>query len=286
MSVKIWTGNATDGDWSNTANWKGGVLPISGDDVYIKNSVNSIYVNLDQNALNLDSLHILQSFRGQIGLFSESLKLDATDIFIGSSEDGQNTGPSFVALEFVNGNTTLDILNSAGFGSDFIGDEQTGQCVILTGLGSGTIDAKVRAGSLGVLIDADATGTLNDLYVSGGRAVTGAGVTITSMDLDGGIIHANFNIGTAVLKSGTFTQFAGDLTTLTIEDEGAFVAKGVGTITTINSKGGTASLLSKDLTVTDIIMSKGGLVDLDIDLMTLTNNIEIDSTSKILNMEF
>lgn len=284
MAVRIWTGSASDGDWENTSNWKGGVVPVSTDDVYIKNSTESIHTNLDQNAVNLASLHILQSFTGQVGKFSESLKLDATNVYIGSNEDGRNSGPSFVALEFVNGNTTLDILNGSGYGLDLEDDEQTGQAVIITALGSGTIDAIVRGGSLGVLIDADTTGTLNSITALGGKTVTGGGVTITTADLNGGDLDSNFNITTATVKDGTLNQYgSGNITTLNIEDSGDFVANGDGTITTFNSKGGTASLLSKDLTVTTLIGSSGGIVDLDLDLVTITNEVQIASSSKIIN---
>jgi hypothetical protein len=286
MAVKVWTGSI-DTDWDNTGNWSGGVIPVNGDDVYIKQASNSILVNLDQNALSLSSLHITQAFNLQVGSTSESLKLDVDDVFVGSTADGSQGGAGMIALEFVTSNTNLDIMNGSNLGRDSVNNIIAGQNVLITGLGSGTIDLIVRRGSIGLLIDAGITGTLNSLTSYGGKTVLGDGLTVTTIDHLGGKTDGYFNVVTANLKGGTFTLLQdANITTLNLEDECEFISKGNGTITAINANGGIARLLSKGLTVTTITGSDGGSIDVDIDLVTITNDIAISSNSVILNMEF
>ncbi len=286
MAVKIWNG-ATDDDWTNTGNWVGGVIPVNGDDVYIKQADNSILTNLDQSSLSLTSLHITQAFNLQVGDDTESLKLDVDNVFIGSSADGNNGSAQYIGLEFVTSNTTIDVINSNSSGVDFNNSKQFGQNVQITDFGSGTIDLIVRRGTVGALINAGATGTLNSLTTYGGKTVVGEGCTVTTIEEVGGDIDCYDDAITATLKGGTFNLFLGaNITTLNLENGCQFISQGNGTITTLNANGGIGRLLYKGLTVTTVVAGRGANLDIDVDLVTITNEIDIASGSVILNMEF
>lgn len=52
MAIKVAT---TSGNWSNTATWVGGVVPVAGDDVYTNNNIVTIDVSVSVNSLNNSS---------------------------------------------------------------------------------------------------------------------------------------------------------------------------------------------------------------------------------------
>jgi hypothetical protein len=75
MADRIWKGNdaGNEGDWDTAANWSGGVVPAAGDAVYFVGGYlgitdQAVTTGLDQSAINIGSLTIMQSFTAAIGV--------------------------------------------------------------------------------------------------------------------------------------------------------------------------------------------------------------------------
>ena len=67
LTSNVTTTNKSRGDWSDTANWQGNVVPINGDDVIIEKTDVSIDTGLNQAGVTLASLTIRDTFTGDLG---------------------------------------------------------------------------------------------------------------------------------------------------------------------------------------------------------------------------
>lgn len=63
-------------DWSDTASWAGGVVPVDNDDVFILEGAQTVSAGLGQSAINLNSLFIGPDFKGNIGSDSAPLEIN------------------------------------------------------------------------------------------------------------------------------------------------------------------------------------------------------------------
>ena len=53
-ATKVWTG--ASGDWSDSANWLDGNLPVAGDTVYVSNTVSDVTINIDTEGVSISSI--------------------------------------------------------------------------------------------------------------------------------------------------------------------------------------------------------------------------------------
>ena len=82
MADTIWTNGAaaaSQNDWSVAANWSTAAVPIDNDVVIFDGAVTSapVLFGLDQVLIDLDFLHILRSYSGDIGRRDDPLKISA-----------------------------------------------------------------------------------------------------------------------------------------------------------------------------------------------------------------
>lgn len=240
------TANASPNDWANAANWSGGAVPVTGDDVIFRDSSAPILWNIDQNATDLASLIIEQSYTGFVGhnqrtlvtgaagaassgkpeYHEDYLKIGWDECRIGEIIGPTNAGGSG-RLKLSNtkaGASTTTIFNTAAGGRD------ANQPNVRLLLAHASADLFVRSGSggVGVAIDDPAeTTTCGDVTVSdvttASRVFVGEGTTLTSWTQQGGSNELR-----AAAAVGTVSVLGGQLTL-----EGSFA------VTTLNADGGT-----------------------------------------------
>lgn len=267
-----------DGNWTNTANWSGGSVPVSTDDVFIANSSQDIITNLNQSAVALASLTIDATYTGKIGAASTYLQIDATTLTIGRQTGNVNaTGSSRLHLKGTY--TTAVVLDTAVSSAD------TGYPPLCF---AGTITTlHVRGGSVGIAVltpteTATAT-TINITQSSSAQVspvVTMGSVTNTTINLDSGILtsRASATCTTANVRGGTYrVEGTNAHTTATVEG-GSLVYNGTGTITNLIVYSATADFSNdtRAKTITNCNAYKGATLRVDTGVsgsVTLTNGV-------------
>ena len=296
------TANAGPSDWSTAANWSGGVAPVSTDDIIIEGNDRNIMWGLDQNAVDLTSLKIMQSYTGKIGLNSEQFatSADGETANTGKTEYrqsylkvgwdradiGQSYGPSSAQgsqrIKLNNdkaGAGITTIHGSASAGSD------TNLPAIRLLFSNAAHDLYVRSapGGVGVACEnASETSTMGRLSCSdtssGSRVSAGPGVTLASWDQLGGanVLQAAATVTTVDVDGGTL-QLEGDYTVTTLNQTAGTVTdnhrKASGNaITTLNLLGGTYNTKGNNeaRTVATLNLSVGAILAADGGVMTFT----------------
>lgn len=77
-ATKVWTGGS--GDWSDSANWLDGNIPVAGDTVYVSNMVSGVTINIDTEGVSLSSIRF--EGVGTVTLAGEALTLTGTWSFM------------------------------------------------------------------------------------------------------------------------------------------------------------------------------------------------------------
>jgi hypothetical protein len=271
-------------DWSSTANWSLGAVPVSTDAVVIENSTVDILYGLANAAVTLASLTIRASYTGRIGLpvFTGSyaeyrtryLTIGATLVSIGEGP-GPGSGRIRLALGSVQGTVTVwktaapndsplesfiltgshasNVVTAYG-GSVGIGVEQ-GQATAVTATATANGDAHIRIGSSSV---APTLTTVNQYGLTSDVEIWSAFTTLTK------------------LGGKTLVQGTGAITT--IDARGGLIDhRSTGTITTLGLNNAPATIdFSRNLggcTATTTTMYKGtGLSD-PVKKVTYSNGI-------------
>lgn len=296
------TASAGPNDWSTAANWSGGVAPVSTDDIIIEGNSRNIVWGLDQNAADLTSLKVFQSYTGKIGLnsnqFATSVDGETADTAKAEYRDhylkigwtradvGESYGPSVAQgsqrLKLNNdkaGAATTTIHSSASAGSD------TNLPAIRLLFGNSGHDLFVRSapGGVGVASEsASETSTMGRVSVSdtttGSRVSTGPGVTLATWDQLGGanVLQAAATVTSVKVDGGTL-QLEGDYTITTLTQTAGTVMDnhrkaGGNAITTLAVQGGTynAKGSSEARTVATLNLSVGAILQADGGVMTFT----------------
>jgi hypothetical protein len=221
--------------WDNTANWSGGAVPISTDDVVIGVPVDILY-GLDQNAVTLTSLTILASFTAKIGLprvnalgYTEDLdtylKISATTVKIGV---GDGNGSGRIKINFGSNATTVEVRKT---GTAL----ETGvPSVVLLGThANNAIDC--QSGSTSTSIFAlDASTWLTARVATNATFVFGEGVTLGTLTGEG-TVRGSSAVTTMTQNGGSWTlSGASAVTTLTQREGATLYYNSSGTITTAN----------------------------------------------------
>lgn len=208
--------------WDATANWEGGVIPVSTDDVIIDVPQARIRYGIDQNAVTLATLVIRGdveiglpriSNAGYLNYLETYLKISATKVFI-------NTTGSLIRLHTGTNATTITV-----DGTGAAPDENT---PAFQWRGANASNAIYRnAGSVGIAINPGETATLPTLAIGGDGndeglpCVIGAGVTLTTLRQSAGTVN-QYCAATTINKTGGVLNILGNvsLTIAALNDYG------------------------------------------------------------------
>lgn len=234
------TASSGPNDVSIGANWSGGAVPSSSDDVIVDGD-NDLLYNLDQNTLTLTSLTIPSTFTGKIGLPAEDedggyinyrttyWTISSTTITIGRGSGG---GSSRIKLNVGTAQTALTVHKTARPETTGLGS------VIFKGTHASNV-VNVIAGYVSIAPFGGETAVVATLRTAALWVEVGSGVTLTT------VTHTGSSKGTLLLGSAvtTLSQYpnAGNLTIVgsgAITTLNAYSAttyyEGSGTITTLN----------------------------------------------------
>lgn len=228
---------------------------VTGDDVYLENNNVDILYGLSQSAVILNSFNALASYTGLIGLPEKN-------------EDYYEYRPTYLAI----GATTVNVGQGEGNGSPRIkldtGSVQTAVNVYRTGVTTDTAQGafiwkgthasnvmRVYRGSVAIAPIVGETATLATLTVgyvdnqsSDARVYVGPGVTISTLNVFGGIVEidSGATITTINQQGGQLViRGSGGVTTASLSG-GTLDYRSTGTIATLNA----ATSSTRDTTVT------------------------------------
>ncbi len=293
--TKVTTTTATGSAWwDNADNWDTGTVPVNTDDVIIANSARSITEGLDQSAVTLTSLKILQSFTGHIGLpeFAATsvgsyeeyrdkyLQIHASDLEIG---EGPGTGSGRIRID--NLTTEIDVIvHNTG---------DRAETNVPSVLWKGTHIANtmtINKGFVGIAFypgEAAALASLKQTYRTKPKTdtdvVVGNGVTqLTTVAKNGGTLQLSTSTTVMVLAGLGTTTVLGGTHTAVIIYSGTMYYQSSGTITSLTVAGpNSVADFGRDLrlrTITDTYMFAGGTLLDPEKTITYTNDAYIRCT--------
>lgn len=265
-------------NWNDAANWSGGAVPVTGDDVIVDASDVPILDGLDQNAVTLASLRLGPTFvrPGQLGRpainpggYAEyrqpRLKVGVTAATFDCPEC------ELVRIDGQAVQTTVTVFNG-GPGWDWVGTHASNAIAILGGTN------EIAAGPAEVA-------TVSVLRVGGSRSGTeaalrcGSGVTLATLHQSGGEVVLNGGATAVNLRDGTLTvEGAGAVTTANL-DGGELTYRSTGTIGTLNVGSGGVADFSSDpraRTVTTCTLQAGATLRDPARTVTFTNPITLN----------
>jgi hypothetical protein len=227
MPIRTWVGT-TDGDFSNDTNWVEGVVPITGDNVYVVSGEVDIDGS-DQSAILLASLTVGSKYTGLIGTLATKLQIDATVFdYAGKGTSTyiegtlttvtvQNTSSNSLALNISGATDTIDTLRVlSGSGGVNIASscnitttiEQIGASGVTTNIALGTTigaacSLKLDSGRF------EMNEAIPAITIFGGELVAAiASGTVTTLDMYGGRVRWNptaaCTITTLAIYTGKF----------------------------------------------------------------------------------
>lgn len=274
MAAKKWIGT-TDTDFGTAGNFSPSGVPADGDTLTVDQDATKAIAASDQSAILLASLVIKSTNAFTIGDSATPLQIGATSWRIGDPS-GSATAGSY------SGRINLDFGTDAFTGVVVAGSTQPGsdagkENVRLKGVNSGN-KLYVQGGRVGVATDNIAdVATLGTIAVIGGTCNIGSGVTLTTLQQEGGVANLNCAATTVQHDGGTLnTAGSGAIGTLNVSSLANLAA--TGTITTLSvDDGGHANFLAgyESRTVTTIKLYKGATLSFDPTILTVTNPIQL-----------
>jgi len=281
MATKKWVGtdSGNEGDWSVAANWSPSGVPVNSDDVYLEDSSQSVTGGLDQSAVALGSLHIAQSFTGDIGDADNYLQIGSSVVNIGhhfGPGESQASGSGMIKLDLGTTQAAIVIFNS-GQSSDSTKPTIRLKC------NNASTTLEVRKGSVGVANETSETSTLADIDLgsvdnieSDAEVYIGSGVTLTNLTKKGGQCLLRCAATTVKNYEGELvTEGSGAITTI-YSYGGLIISNSTGTITTLNiSDEGEVDFTKSQQarTVTTCKVDDEGAVKFDPNIVTFTNKV-------------
>lgn len=235
------TTNSGPNDVSIAANWSTNALPANGDDIWIINNSNSMLYNLGAlSAVVLNSLVWDTTFTGQCGLPLTNANgyEEYRPRFFQISAPIENflpgTGGGSTLTQRDNGATNWTV----GVSATGAPATQGRPALLLKGSGTNTLTA--TKGSIGSAIDPGDTASWQTINTGSQSSLQtdvsltlGSGVTIGTINQDGGKVYINSAITTWTQRNGTaYFYGTGAVTTLDVEG-GTFYYQSNGTATTV-----------------------------------------------------
>lgn len=241
MSINRWlggTGGSTT-DVAVTTNWSALALPGAGDDVYVEANPSgtdySMAASLTTFATtNFKSFNVSQTYTGQIGTASAYLQIACTGpTNFGYQVGGGTSGTGSTRAKIDNGTavTTFNIYNTASTSAD------AGKGALQL-LGSNAANIlNISQGLVSVAITPGETSTLATI-TSAGSLFLGGGVTLTTVNVNGGLAQIQSATTTLNIYNGTASVYGTIAsTTVNIAASGALAWYSSGTVTNMNNSG-------------------------------------------------
>jgi hypothetical protein len=279
--------------WSNADNWDTGSVPVSTDDVVLDGrALNDILYGLDQNAVTLASLTISKSFTKKLGLLpinvdvtSESypeyrdtyLKISATLLSI----EGIGAGSSRIKINLGSNASTMSISSRGTTESS----NSNVPPVLIVGTHASNV-ARITRGNVGfAFYDKEAahlatlTVGFEDNQSGNSTVICGDGVDLENAAItqSGGTLTID-----STTSSGTIVQSGGTLIVRSaahaaITADGTLQYNGVGTVTALNSSGGTLDFRqgSGGVIVSACVVGKGTTIQDPAKRVTWTTGIDL-----------
>lgn len=307
----------TDGDYQNTSNWKGGVVPIAGDDVIISGdpavaagSHFAIASNLNQSAVALASFTVLKRFPVEIGTSSAYLQIASALVDL-NLDDGLGNPTPAGRQKFDFGSSTaaaIRIYDSAAVPTD------VGLQPLRILAAKNDTDVTILGGMVGIAQEPGETATIRHLDVLPGNGtvapavICGDGVTYSGtpkLTQSAGSVLIQSAHADVTVTGGLFKKIrSGDLTALSVYGGRAEVF-GRGSVTTATMRAGDliianepasgAAVATLDIdggftdltrsaaarTITTLTMSKAARLRINTALTTLTNGIAFGGRTQV-----
>ncbi len=235
MAVREWLGTAADADYTNTANWKGGVVPIAGDDVYFKEGTEDVNVNINQSAVLLDSFHVEKGYTGLIGLAETFLQIQSPLLYLGDNPTSSTINGSQRVNIDVGSVTACDIFVN---GSALTGIDSPRTPIRLLSANASSRLFQTD-GLASVADDPASSSSLLLVDISGGTLTLGEALTLVTLTARGSAeVILQDDVTTINIFDGNITTLLEvAVTTVNIEG-GTILFDSSGTITTANIIGG------------------------------------------------
>ncbi len=262
MATREW--QDVDGDWTNTANWSDATVPVTDDDVVIGSGTQDITTNIDQNGVSLASLKVGENYTGKIGTSGTKLIINATEFTFSGMGTANYIKGEFVTVTIIDGASSTTMLDIEGY---------DGSVPIDTG---GITTLRVLGGRGTTNISAGALAAIEAIGATRSTVTVESDVTaLATIVIDAGEVETATNIATKATCLGGTLTVTGAATAAEIEiyDGASVDYNSSGTITTLESFGGTFSLLDNtesSVTITNSTMYEGSTLRLDNALQNVT----------------
>lgn len=216
--------------WDDPDNWSGGAVPVTGDDVFIRNNTTDILYGFAQSAVTLASLTVEASNSGKIGLpnVNESgyyeyrdkyLAISATILSIGY---GAGSGTGRFKINTGSNATTINVFSTGSPAEDGL------PAVMWYGAHASNV-LNIQKGSFGAGTEPSQAFTLATIRIGSKESVAsdvqlwlGTAGTLTTINQSGGDVVSRSSVTTHTIFDGTFTLL--DAATLgTLNGEGGIV---------------------------------------------------------------
>lgn len=262
------TANSGPNDWNTAANWSGGTVPTAADDVLVINSSSSILFGLDQGSLNLTSLRIGESFRGDVGDSGNGYQLSLGTV------TNAHLAPATGVVRLDATVTSTYIRRTAAVQDAVVLGGQASTLV----LDGGNVRGEVRT------LASMTLATVNVVDVAPGAAlVIGASSSPTTFRMTSGRCEfSGSGVSTLDLAGGTFVMLeSATLTTCDVYSGATLDYQSSGTIATVRVVGGQLTFernRASAVTVTNATLI-GGTINLrnNLDNVTVTNDIVVQA---------
>lgn len=277
MSVRVWDGSASDGDWNTSTNWSSDTVPIAGDDV-VFNSGSEAVTTTPTSVVTYASLTFTNDYTGTLGTEFSFIIVNSTLLSIGG---GNGAGSQRLNIDLGTVASTVSITDTATTGTD------TNRSPIRLICNNVSTDMFISGTSTNVAIidEPTDTGLIGDISVTGGTVSVGSGITsYTSLYVSGSgtvvTVEEPTAAQTITMDNGTVTVNGTNAIAAVVIRDGTYVSNSTGVITLITARGGTLDFSQNQqartvttLTIsplnTELRMLRG--------IITLTNGIGLDT---------
>lgn len=207
MAENIWLGTTTD--WDTGANWSLGAAPVDTNTVVFNgNNVTDLLLNVDNGAIDLAGLHIMESYTGTIGAADAPLEIEVSgELLI------EGTGSYYIQSAAVNAttdgsidrtvvNTSRGLVFLSSMNND--GSNDTDFTVLIVNAGTVTIYGDADKATTG----AEAGTVIGTLSIYGGAVTNGDlnykvnGTVYTDIVVEGGTLDNHSSMGTIDMFGG------------------------------------------------------------------------------------